>query len=45
MNIDESEIKNCISDMHLNGDFENVFCFGIELSKNQLYKRFHPIHN
>ena len=42
MNIDDSEIKNYMSDMHSSGDFDNVVCFGIELSENQLYKRFHP---
>ena len=42
MNIDDSEIKNYMSDMHSNGDFDNVVCFGIELSENQLYKKFHP---
>ena len=42
MNIDDSEIKNYMSDMHSSGDFDNVVCFGIELSENQLYKKFHP---
>ena len=42
LNIDDSEIKNYMSDMHANGDFDNVVCFGIELSENQLYKKFHP---
>ena len=42
MQIDDSEIKNYMSNMHSNGDFDNVVCFGIELSENQLYKKFHP---
>ena len=42
MNIDDSEIKNYMSEMHSSGDFDNVVCFGIELSENQLYKKFHP---
>ena len=42
MHIDEIEIKNCMSYMHSNGDFDDVVCFGIELSENQLYKKFHP---
>ena len=42
MHIDDSEIKNYMSEMHSNGDFDNVICFGIELSENQLYKKFHP---
>ena len=42
MNIDDSEIKTYMSDMHSSGDFDNVVCFGIELSENQLYKKFHP---
>ena len=40
--IDDSEIKDYMSEMHSNGDFDNVVCFGIELSENQLYKKFHP---
>ncbi len=42
MPIDDSEIKNYMSDMHSKGDFDDVVCFGIELSENQLYKKFHP---
>ena len=36
------EIKDYMSKMHSNGDFDHIVCFGIELSENQLYKRFHP---
>ena len=39
---DDTEIKDHMSTMHSNGDFDNVVCFGIELSENQLYKKFHP---
>ena len=40
--INHLEIKNYMSTMHSNGDFDHVVCFGIELSENQLYKKFHP---
>ena len=36
------EIKDHMSNMHSNGDFDDILCFGIELSENQLYKKFHP---
>ena len=36
------EIKDHMTKMHSNGDFDNIVCFGIELSENQLYKKFHP---
>ena len=42
MHIDDSEIKDYMSEMHSNGEFDDVVCFGIELSENQLYKKFHP---
>ena len=42
MHIKELEIKNYMTEMHSNGDFDSVICFGIELSENQLYKKFHP---
>ena len=42
LNINNTEIKDHMSLMHSNGDFDNVVCFGIELSENQLYKKFHP---
>ena len=42
LSIDNSEIKDHMSTMHSNGDFDNIVCFGIELSENQLYKKFHP---
>ena len=42
INIDDSEIKDYMSEMHSAGEFDNVVCFGIELSENQLYKKFHP---
>ena len=40
--LDNTEIKDHMSTMHSNGDFDNIVCFGIELSENQLYKKFHP---
>ena len=40
--IDNTKIKDHMSNMHSNGDFDHVVCFGIELSENQLYKKFHP---
>ena len=42
MNITNSEIKDYMTDMHTKGDFDHVVCFGIKLSENQLYKKFHP---
>ena len=36
------EIKDNMTIMHKNGDFDNIVCFGIQLSENQLYKKFHP---
>tara|TARA_B100000965_G_C19186751_1_gene581293 strand:+ start:364 stop:630 length:267 start_codon:yes stop_codon:yes gene_type:complete len=42
IHINELQIKNYMSEMHANGDFDEVVCFGIELSENQLYKKFHP---
>ncbi len=42
LTFDNKEIKDHMSIMHSNGDFDNVVCFGIELSENQLYKKFHP---
>ena len=39
---EDKAIKEHMSLMHSNGDFDDIVCFGIELSENQLYKRFHP---
>ena len=39
---DDTEIKDHMSKMHSNGNFDHIVCFGIELSENQLYKKFHP---
>ena len=39
---DSQEIKDNMTLMHKNGDFDSIICFGIELSENQLYKKFHP---
>ena len=40
--LDNTDIKEHMSTMHSNGDFDDIVCFGIELSENQLYKKFHP---
>ena len=42
LDLDNIEIKDHMTTMHSNGDFDGVVCFGIELSENQLYKKFHP---
>ena len=42
LKFDDIEIKNHMTSMHSDGDFDHVVCFGIELSENQLYKKFHP---
>ena len=39
---DNTDIKDYMSMMHSNGDFDDIVCFGIELSENLLYKKFHP---
>ena len=39
---DNKDIKDHMSTMHSNGEFDDIVCFGIELSENQLYKKFHP---
>ena len=39
---DHTEIKDHMSKMHSDGNFDHIVCFGIELSENQLYKKFHP---
>ena len=39
---DNKDIKDHMTTMHSNGDFDDIVCFGIELSENQLYKKFHP---
>ena len=40
--LDNTDIKEHMSTMHSNGEFDDIVCFGIELSENQLYKKFHP---
>ena len=42
LKFDSKEIKDHMTSMHSNGDFDDIVCFGIELSENQLYKKFHP---
>ena len=39
---EDTEIKDYMSMMHSHGKFDDIVCFGIELSENQLYKKFHP---
>ncbi len=39
---DNTGIKENMTKMHNNGEFDDIVCFGIELSENQLYKKFHP---
>ncbi len=38
----DTDIKDYMSKMHSNGEFDDIVCFGIELSENLLYKKFHP---
>ena len=40
--LDDIQIKENMTQMHINGSFDKVLCFGIQLSENQLYKKFHP---
>ena len=42
LTFDKTEIKDHMTMMHSNGYFDDIVCFGIELSENQLYKKFHP---
>ncbi len=35
------QVKNFITEMHLNGDFDDVECWGLPLGCNDLYKKFH----
>ena len=42
LRLDDQQIKDHMSSMHRSGSFDNIVCFGIELSENQLYKKFHP---
>tara|TARA_B100000965_G_scaffold404871_1_gene436940 strand:- start:3699 stop:3938 length:240 start_codon:yes stop_codon:yes gene_type:complete len=39
---ESTAIKDFMSKMHSDREFDNIVCFGIELSENQLYKKFHP---
>ena len=38
----KDNIKDCITEMHNKGDFDNVICFSTPLYNNDLYKKFHP---
>ena len=38
----QEDIKDHMTTMHSNREFDDIVCFGIELSENQLYKKFHP---
>ena len=40
--IDHYEVRNHMMTMQLNGEFDDVICYGIELGSNDLYKKFHP---
>ena len=42
LNIDDTQIKDNMTQMHIDGCFDHVLCFGIQLSENLLYKKFHP---
>ena len=42
LDISRDDVKNCMMQMQLNGEFDEVVCYGIELGSNNLYKRFHP---
>ena len=42
MSLEALQIKDFISEMHSNGDFDDVECWGLPLGSNDLYKKFHP---
>ena len=45
LELKEVEAKRYMMNMQLNGEFDSVECFGIELGDNTLYKKFHPSIN
>ena len=42
ISIEPKVVKGFITEMHKNGDFDHVECWGLELGSNDLYKKFHP---
>tara|TARA_Y100001970_G_C13734316_1_gene603026 strand:- start:194 stop:457 length:264 start_codon:yes stop_codon:yes gene_type:complete len=42
LSVDSEIVKDYITEMHKNGDFDHVECWGSELGSNDLYKKFHP---
>ena len=42
LSINYADIKEFMMTMQLNGEFDDVICYGIELGSNDLYKKFHP---
>ena len=42
LSVDSNLVKNFVTEMHQNGDFDHVECWGSPLGANDLYKKFHP---
>ena len=41
LHINSNQVKDFITEMHKNGDFDHVECWGLKLGSNDLYKKFH----
>ena len=41
LTVDSEKVKDFITEMHKNGDFDHVECWGSELGDNELYRKFH----
>ena len=42
ISIEPKSVKDFVTEMHKNGEFDHVQCWGLELGSNDLYKKFHP---
>ena len=41
LTVNPKEVKEFITQMHQDGDFDEVECWGLDLGSNDLYKKFH----
>ena len=41
LSLDKDTVKEFITEMHENGEFDDVECWGIKLGHNDTYKKFH----
>ena len=42
LKVNSNDAKVYLTEMHENGDFDDVNCFSTPLYQNDLYKKFHP---